>query len=89
MVADVAQNPQLPMQTRRSRKLSPPKEPFELLVLGDDGDLRITSPTDSEKRFGLYMSTLPPELRGVASQPEMMDGYDEYYDSSGAMEGGD
>ena len=89
IVADLAQNPQLPNMPRRSRKLSPPKEPFELLMLGDDGELRIASPAGSEERFGLYMSTLPPELRGVASQPEMiMDEYGDYFDS-GAMEGGD
>jgi hypothetical protein len=56
---------QKPPTGRRGKKASPPAEPFELLVLGDDGELKWTNPIDSEERYLLYVTTLPVALRGL------------------------
>lgn len=54
---------------RRSRKPSPPAEPFELIMIGEDGQLKWASPINSEERYMLYGSTLPPEFRGLPATP--------------------
>jgi hypothetical protein len=56
---------QKPPAGRRGKKAAPPAEPFELLVLGGDGDLKWTNPIDSEERYTLYVNTLPAALRGL------------------------
>jgi hypothetical protein len=56
---------QKPSAGRRGKKTAPPAEPFELLVLGDDGELKWTNPIDSEERYLLYVNTLPAALRGL------------------------
>lgn len=65
-----------PTAGRRGKKAAPP-EPFELLLLGDDGQLRWASPISSEERYRLYADTLPAELRGVPAGPMGPDGMNE------------
>jgi hypothetical protein len=62
-----------PAAGRRGKKV-PPAEPFELLVLGEDGQLRWASPISSEERYRLYADTLPPEQRGLPANPMGPDG---------------
>jgi hypothetical protein len=62
-----------PAAGRRGKK-SAPAEPFELLVLGDDGQLRWASPISSEERYRLYADTLPAEMRGLPANPMGPDG---------------
>lgn len=62
-----------PTAGRRGKKSSPP-EPFELLMLGEDGQLRWASPISSDERYRLYADTLPAELRGVPTGPMGPDG---------------
>lgn len=59
---------------RRGKKSPAPPEPFELLVLGDDGQLRWASLISSEERYRLYSETLPAELRGIPANPTGPDG---------------
>jgi hypothetical protein len=54
---------------RRGKKSFAPAEPFELLVLGEDGQLRWASPISSEERYRLYADTLPANLRGLPTNP--------------------
>lgn len=63
-----------PAAGRRSKKAAPPAEPFELLVLGEDGELKWTNPIDSEERYLLYANTLPAALRGVPADQMGPDG---------------
>jgi hypothetical protein len=65
--------PRLPAG-RRGKKTAAPAEPFELLVLGDDGQLKWTNPIDSEERYRLYANTLPAELRGLPANQMGPDG---------------
>ena len=65
-----------PTAGRRGRK-SAPAEPFELLMLGEDGQLRWASPISSDERYRLYADTLPPELRGIPAGPMGPDGVPE------------
>ncbi len=65
---------QKPSAGRRGKKTAPPPEPFELLVLGEDGDLKWTNPIDSEERYLLYVNTLPTELRGLPTDQMVPDG---------------
>lgn len=58
---------------RRGKKPAPP-EPFELLLLGDDGQLRWASPISSEERYRLYAETLPADRRGLPAGPLGPDG---------------
>lgn len=65
---------QKPSAGRRGKKTAPPAEPFELLVLGENGDLKWTNPIDSEERYLLYVNTLPTELRGLPTDQMGPDG---------------
>lgn len=60
-----AQGAPKPPAGRRGKKAAPPAEPFELVVLGEDGELKWTNPIDSEERYLLYANTLPADLRGL------------------------
>lgn len=62
-----------PTAARRGKK-SAPAEPFELLMLGEDGQLRWASPISSDERYRLYADTLPSELRGIPAGPLGPDG---------------
>jgi hypothetical protein len=65
---------QKPSAGRRGKKTAPPAEPFELLVLGNDGELKWTNPIDSEERYLLYVTTLPTDLRGLPTDQMGPDG---------------
>jgi hypothetical protein len=65
---------QKPPTGRRGKKAAPPAEPFELLVLGEDGELKSTNPIDSEERYLLYVTTLPAALRGLPANQMGPDG---------------
>ena len=65
-----------PTPGRRGKKAAPP-EPFELLMLSDDGQLRWASPISSDERYRLYADTLPAELRGAPAGQTGPDGMTE------------
>lgn len=54
---------------RRGAKRAPPAEPFEVLVLGEDGDVVHATLAGSEERFALYATTLPADLLGQPTSP--------------------
>ena len=63
-----------PPAGRRGKKSAAPAEPFELLLLGEDGQLRWASSISSEERYRLYADTLPAEMRGLPANPLGPDG---------------
>lgn len=60
---------------RRSRKPTAPAEPFAIVMLGDDGQLKIANPIDSEPRYRLYSNTLPADKRGLPATMMSPDGF--------------
>ena len=59
---------------RRGKKAAPPAEPFELLVLGEDGELKWATPIESEEQYRTYANTLPAALRELPANPMGPDG---------------
>ncbi|MFM7035352.1 MAG: hypothetical protein ACKOYJ_09290 [Planctomycetia bacterium] len=49
---------------RRGGKRAPPQEPFEVLVVAEDGSMARATVVDSEEQFMRYATTLPADLLG-------------------------